>query len=400
MRRTVVNAALARSTRARRDPEAALAVWHERAAAVRATADVGPGAVPSPDDQAFTDDLGFLLQCFARVTDLTPLGWIVQLRSAEQRLENRLRIKWIHAQSPRVAAEPIERPVFIVGLPRTGSTFVHRVLANAGSHRGPLLWELQRTGLGQDAASAARARRAVERDAKALTRLAPDYDAIHPLRADRPEESIALMWRTYFPLSCAPLPDWRAWLDQVDVTADYEYLKQALQVLQYGRQRRRWILKFPGHAAHLDVIRQVFPDAQFVWTHRDPVPAVSSFCSLVEALTGVHCKQTDPVAIGRAWLGILADSIARGRKLRRALPDDTVVDVSSHRLASDPHRYVPQLFERIGAAWTHRDRDDLNAIAGPPGRTPARTYTLERYGLSAAAVEEAFGDYRERVAEC
>lgn len=397
MRRTVLNAALARATRARRDPEAALAVWHERAAAVRAAADIGDAL--APDDQAFTDDLGFLLQCFARVPDLTPLGWTVQLRSAEQRLANRLRIKWIHTQNPRVGAEPIERPVFIVGLPRTGTTVVHRILASAEPHRAPLLWELQRTGLDQGEASAARARRAVERDAKALTRLAPDYAAMHPLRADRPEESIALMWRTYFPLSCAPLPDWRAWIDQADLTADYEYLKQALQVLQYGRKRRRWILKFPGHVAHLDVIRQVFPDARFVWTHRDPVAAVASFCSLVEALNGVHCKQTDPVAIGRTWLGILAESIARGRKLRRALPEATVVDVSSHRLASDPHRFAPQLAERVGAPWTHRDRDGLNAIAGPPGRTPARTYALERFGLTADTVEEAFGDYREKVAD-
>lgn len=397
MRRMVLNAALGRSTRARRDPEAALATWRERSAEIADAADTG--SVLDPGDQAFIDDLAFLLQCFARVPELTPLGWTVQWRSAEQRLENRLRIKWIHSQNPLVAAEPIERPVFIVGLPRSATSLVHHLLASAEPHRGPLLWELQRTGLDRDAASAARARKAVEREVRALTRLAPDYHAIHPLRADRPEESIALMWRTYFPLSCAPLPDWRTRIDQTDVTADYEYLRQALQVLQYGRERRRWILKFPGHVAHLDVIRHVFPDAVFVWMHRDPVPAVGSFCSLVESLQGVHCKQTDPAAIGRAWLGILADSIAHGRKLRRALPDEAIADVSAHRLVSDPHRYAPQLFEQIGAAWTGRDRDALNAIAGPPGRKPAHAYTLERYGLTPEAVEEAFGDYRERVAD-
>jgi hypothetical protein len=392
----VLNAALGRATRARSDPEAALAVWEERVASVFAAA--GPGTVLDPDDRAFIADLGFLLQCFARVPDLTPLGWNVQLRSAAQRLENRLRVKWIHAQTPLVAAEPIERPVFIVGLPRTASTFLHRLLAAAEGHRGPLLWELPRTGLDRDPASAARSRTTVHRQAAALARLAPDYDAIHPLRADRPEESIALMWRTYFPLSCAPLPDYRTWLEGAEVTADYAYLKQALQVLQYGRERRRWVLKFPGHAAHLDVIRQVFPDARFVWSHRDPAAAVGSFCSLVEALHRLHCKAVDRTGIGRTWLEVLAESVRRGRKLRRALPDDAVADVSYHRLVSDPHRYAPRLFEQIGAEWSIADRDGLNARIDEAERLPEHVYTLERYGLSPEMIEEAFGDYREKVA--
>ncbi|SDD92328.1 sulfotransferase family protein [Glycomyces harbinensis] len=395
MRRMVLNAALGRAAKDRRDPGRALALWRERAAVVAAAADTEPDA----DDAAFVEDLGFTLQCFARVPELTPLGWTVQLRSAEERLANRLRVKWIHSQNPLVADEPIERPVFVVGLPRTASSLVHRILSASEPHRGPLLWELQRTGLGRDAASADRSRRAVERQVARLTALAPAYDAMHPLRADRPEESIAVMWRTYFPLSCAVMPDYRAWLEQADVTADYEYLRQVLQVLQYGRERRRWILKFPGHVAHLDVIRQVFPGAVFVWTHRDPVAAVGSFCALVEALAGVHCRRVDPVAVGRLWLGVLAESIDRGRKLRRALPADAVADVSSHRIVADPHRYAPKLFERLGVPWTFADRMGLDAIAGVPDGGVGPRRDLSRYGLGTEEVEEAFGDYGQEVAD-
>lgn len=391
MRRAVLNTALARATRARGNPEHALAVWRSRTAEIIAAAGIGPDA----DDRAFIDDLGFLLQSFARVPGLTPIGWTVQLHSAEQRLENRLRIKRIHAQHPLVAAEPIERPLFIIGLPRTASTLLHRLLAEARGHRAPLLWELQHTGLDRDAASAARSRTAVHRQAAMLARLGPDYNAIHPLHADRPEESIALLWRTYFPLSCAPLPDYRARLEQADLTADYTYLKQALQVLQHGRERRRWVLKFPGHAAHLDVIGQVFPDSRFVWSHRDPAAAVGSFCSLVEALHAVHCKGTDPAAIGRTWLEILAESIHRGRKLRRVLPEEAITDVSYHRLVSDPHRYAPRLFEQIGAEWTLADRNRVDALTRRSG--PGHAYTLEHYGLRLETVEEAFGDYRAQV---
>jgi len=395
MRRTVLNAALDRATKVRRDPERALAFWRVRAAAIIAASDTEPDTA----DMAFVDDLGHLLRSFANVPDLTPIGWTVQLRNAEQRLENRLRVKWIHTRNPLVGAEPVERPVFIVGLPRAATSLVHRILADSAPHRGPLLWELLRTGLDRDTASAERSRRTVEKQVARLTALAPDYAAIHPLRADRPEESIAVMWRSYFPLSCAIMPDHRARLEQADLTADYAYLRQVLQVLQYGRERRRWILKFPGHVAHLDVIRQVFPDAAFVWTHRDPVAAVGSFCSLVEALAGLHCKRIDPVQIGQTWLGLLADSIERGRKLRHALPSGTLADVSYHRLVTDPHRYVPRLYEQLGAVWSNADKAGLDVLTGGPERVSGHRYDLGRYGLRPDEVEAAFGDYREQVAD-
>ncbi|MEU6858150.1 sulfotransferase [Glycomyces sp. NPDC046736] len=391
MRRMVLNAALGRTTRARRDPERALANWRTSAEEIAAAADIEPDT----DDNAFSAELGFLLQCLARVPDLTPVGWNLRLEDAELRYENRLRVKWIHANNPLVAAEPVDRPVFIVGLPRTATALVHRLLSRTEGHRGPLLWELQRTGLDHDPLSADRAREAVARRSEALRRLSPAYDSIQPVHAEQPGESSAVMWRTYLPLACAPMQEYRTWLEQTDPIDDYTYLRQVLQVLQYGRPRKRWILRFPGHVAHLDVIRQVFPQASFVWMHRDPATALASFCSLAEALTTLHCKAIDPKWIGRTWLGILADAIARGRKHRRALPESAVVDVSYHRLVSDPHRFVPQVYERLGAAWAYEDQAGLNDLIGPAGRESAHQYSLERYGLSAGEVEAAFDDALE-----
>ncbi|GAA1676339.1 hypothetical protein GCM10009830_23770 [Glycomyces endophyticus] len=392
MRRMVLNAALGRTSRARRDPAEALAAWRERIRATLDAADIEPDA----GDWAFAEDLGFLLQCLATVPELTPLGWTIQLRSAQQKFENRLRVKWIHARNPLVGEAPVERPVFIVGLPRSAAALAHRVLAASPGHRGPTLWELQRTGLDD----AGRSRAAVERQLAALRRLAPDYDAVRPLRADRPEESAEVMSRTLAPLACAPLPDeYRFRLDRADAAGDYEHLKQVLQVLQYGERPRRWILRSPWDLAHLDVVRQVFPDAVFVWTHRDPVFAVPSFCAVAERLTALHCKDIDPVEIGSVWLPALADLVERGRKLRRALPEGAVADVNHHRFTGYPHEFVPLLFERVGAEWTASDRNGLNTILDDPARGRAHSSTLERYGLDKAAVAAAFGDYRQEVAD-
>ncbi|THV27896.1 sulfotransferase family protein [Glycomyces paridis] len=387
MRRLVLNATLGPATRARRDPERALAAWLARAGAIAEAADAEPDA----EDYAFVDDLGVLLRAFAGVPGLTPVGWTAQLREAEQRLENRLRVKWIHARNPRVGAEAIERPVFIVGLPRTAAGLVHRILARSEPHRAPMLWELLRTGADGDDTAAQRSLDTVSRQLEALDGLGSAGRSAEPQRADWPGESTAVLWRTWRPLRCAHLPEYRAWLDQADATGDYVHLKQVLQVLQYGRTPRRWILRFPGDVARLDLVRRVFPDAVFVWTKRDPATALASFCSVVEALTVMHCKEVDPERIGRTWLGLLAEGYQRGRKLRRSLPADAVADLNYHRLVFDPHRYAPDLYDRIGAEWTHRDAMGLNEITGPANR-PARRVDLGRYGLTEAAVAEAFAD--------
>ncbi|WP_168801418.1 sulfotransferase family protein [Glycomyces buryatensis] len=390
----VVNGLLTPFTAVRRDPQRALEAWRRKASAVVERS----GIVPDAEDSAFADDLGFMLQCFARVPGLTPIGWIGQLSNAASRLENRLRIKRIIAENPAVAAEPIDDPIFVVGLPRTATSLTHKILARSEPHRGPLLWELIRTDLEQDPRTTAKRIGAIEKELNATFKFSPLYDVIHPVRADQPEESIAIMPRTYFPLSCALMPDYREWLDQVDVTADYEYLKQALQVLQHGRDRRRWILKFPGHVAHLDTIHKVFPGAQIVWTHRDPVTVMGSFCSLVETLGRVHARGMDQHEIGRMWLGILSDSIEQGRSKRLALPRESVVDVSYHQLVADPHHYVPALYERLGAKWTNSDAANLEGVLNGPNRDRQHEYALDRYGLSPAQVEEAFGDYSLLVA--
>lgn len=345
-------------------------------------------------EEQFIADLGFHLRCLADEKRLTPFGWQSGLQDAKARLENRLRIRQRIQEHPEIADEKIADPVFVVGLPRTATTLAHKILAASDDHRGPLLWEMLRTDVPVDPAESEKMIRTIEAGARMMVRFAPSWEVIHPIRARQPEESMFILPHGTFHLALrAALPEYKQWLGERDYTADYVYLKRALQVLQYGREPKRWTLKYPAHLNDLDVIRKVFPDAKFVWTHRDPTTVMGSVCSLMETSWSLYQRRPDLNQIGQVAIALLTESIERGRASRIRLSSESIVDVPYHRLNSDPVNEVPKLYEALNAEWTEKDADNLESVLARPQRDRRHEYSLSRYGLTIHGVEEAFGDY-------
>lgn len=386
------NTVMAPALRSRRDPDAAWekAVQH----AERST-----GVPVGDDDEQWIADFGFLIRCVADVPGLSPLGWTATVADARERLANRLRIHELHRMHPEIGAEPITDPVFVVGLPRTATTAAQRLLAASPACRGPRLWEMVHTGLEPDAAARAkRIRYAVRRFS--TTRWAPDLDHIHPIDVTQPEESMFLLPHgNYHLLFHAPMPKYRAWFAERDATGDYRYLKEALQVLQYGRERRRWVLKYPFDLGQMRVIQRVFPGARFVWTHRDPVTVVGSLCSLAHLSQSLFLARPDPETVGRLTLELMVEAVEAGGEFRRR-HRATVVDVPYHRLVSAPERYVPELYERLDIPWTFDDGERLVQSLSIRERERERKheYRVGAYGLGSDEIERAFTDYRRWTA--
>ncbi|WP_026931327.1 sulfotransferase family protein [Glycomyces tenuis] len=389
-----VNAAMAPALRSRRNPEAA---WEK---AVHQAERVSGVAVDG-DDEQWIADFEFLIRCVAAVPGLSPMGWATTVMDARARLVNRLRIRELHRRHPEIGAEPIEKPVFIVGLPRTATTLSHQVLAASPACRGPLMWELTHTGLEPDpAAKAKRIKRA--RRQFSTTKWAPELAHIHPLDVTKPEESMFLLPHgVYHLLFHAPMPKYREWFAERDTSADYRYLKEALQVLQYGRERRRWILKYPFDICHMPVIQRVFPGARFVWTHRDPVAVAGSLCSLAELSQSLFLTRPDRETVGRLTLELMVEAVEAGREFRRRHLA-AVVDVPYHRLVSSPERYVPELHERLDIPWTFDDGerlvDSLNRSLRERERDRRHEYRVGDFGLDSEELEKAFADYQRWTA--
>ncbi|WP_026930337.1 sulfotransferase family protein [Glycomyces tenuis] len=345
----------------------------------------------------FIEEFRFLMRCFTTDSALSPMGWQSVVGDLRNRIENRLRVQRILAETPAVADETIERPVFIAGLPRTATTLAHNIIAKSADHRGPALWEWMFTDLDRGEATKRRHIRDTQRMVGTFMRLAPAFRVIHPLNAEKPDECNYLLPHGSHHLARVLMPEYHEWLKDRDHLPDYEYLKQALQVLQYGRERKRWILKSPMHLERIPAILKVFPDATIVWTHRDPVTVIGSLCSMVEATQTMHVRRPDLHGIGKMWLDVQVTAIERGREARVAAPREAFVDVPYTWLNAEPHEKVPKLYELIGAKWTEADADNLDGVLARPGIGRQHEYELSRYGLSPTEVERAFGDYPQLV---
>ncbi|WP_026923785.1 sulfotransferase family protein [Glycomyces arizonensis] len=345
----------------------------------------------------FIEEFRFLMQCFVSNSGLSPMGWQSVVNDLRNRIENRLRVQRIIAETPAVADERIERPVFIIGLPRTATTLAHNIIARSADHRGPALWEWMFTDLDRGEAARRRHIKSTARMVNTFMRLAPAFKVIHPLDPEKPDECNYLLPHGSHHLARVLMPKYHEWLKERDNLPDYEYLKQALQVLQYGRDRKRWILKSPMHLDRLPQILKVFPDATIVWTHRDPVTVIGSLCSMVETTQLMHVRRPDLHAIGKMWLDVQATAVERGREARVAGPREAFVDVPYTWLNAEPHAKVPKLYELIGARWTEADARNLDSVLARPGIGRQHEYELSRYGLSPTDVENAFGDYPKLV---
>ncbi|MEU6250749.1 sulfotransferase [Glycomyces sp. NPDC047010] len=349
-------------------------------------------------DRAFVDDYRDLMRRFAKVRDISYLGWTATVSELQMRMENRLRIKRLHAEHPEIAHQPIDRPIVVVGLPRTATTLAHKVIAAPDGNRAPMMWEFHHADrFDIDPKLREQRLKKARRISAAVNVITPIWETIHPSTAETPEECVlalphGLQWGTRFKLN-----GYREWLEQRDFVPDYQYLKEFLQVLQTGDRTRRWVLKSPFHLYNLGALLKVFPDAHILWTHRDPQTVMGSWCSLVETGTALCNRRYDTQEIGREWLSSLSWMVEQGRMSRLDIPKERMVDVSYHQLTADPHGQLPRIFERLGLDWSFKEQGNLDDVLARPGMRRNHEYSLARYGLDPDMVDAAFGDYTKLV---
>lgn len=388
----VTNLLLAPATRTRRDPDAVFDRMLARAARGRAPL--------TTENAADLDHLRLALRAFAASPGLTPLGWAAGQAMVAGRIRNRVVVGDLRARHPRIADEPVDAPVFVVGMPRTGTTLAYNVLSRSPGHRGPKLWEMTYPGLAVDARAEAALIRRTRRRFALTSALSPTWDAIHPMHAASEEEDTFIRAHSEMHASAVPMPEYLERLRTFDHRPDHRFLRDTLQLLSYGRPARRWVLKHPANLFHLSAISDVFPDARFVWTHRAPEVALASLCSLAESAQRIHRREdaVDLARIGRDWLAIMSDGVSRALVQRAELGPDRVLDLSYDRLTGDPGTALPELFARLGAPWGPDDEANLAAAREAPRGRPPHRYSLERFGLDASRVRAAFADYLELLA--
>jgi hypothetical protein len=359
---------------------------------------VGADAEPAPDA---VEALAALCASVERDAALHLVGRFAARDDTLRLARTHLRVERALRARPEILATPLPEPIFVVGWPRTGSTALHQLLACDPAHRTLPYWE-SFDPVPPERGPDRRPER-VERLLRQLASFAPDYQAIHPMTAEMPEECVALFMNAFRTLQLDiqyRVPGYVALLLAQDARTAYEAYRRQLALLLHHRPGgERLVLKDPTHLVHLETLLALFPDARVVHTHREPAEALSSLCSLYAHTRAIFSDEVDPKALGRELLeGYWPRALEGALALRGRIAPGRLADVRCDELVRDPLGTVARLYRELGLPFTEAARAVMQAHLEAETRRPrgVHEHALALFGLSEGEVRERFADYRGR----
>jgi len=348
----------------------------------------------------FFEALSRLLESCQREARLNLIGKIALRTDVLQTLCSRLQMERDRQLYPNIAQQEIREPLFIVGLPRSGTTLLHSLLAADLEHRCPLMWEVRSPSPPTVADEKRRIQRAT-RSCKFFDWLAPSFRYVHAVGAEVPQECISLMTPTFMSDQFDAMyyvPSYRAWFFEQDLRPAYEYHRRFLQHLQFRRAARRWILKAPTHMFAMPALLSVYPDALFVQTHRTPVDAMASVSSLVTILRSAFSDAVDPVTVCREAIDYWSETMDKFLNERDRLASKRICDVEYDEISRDPIAAVRRIYDHFGWSLSQQAEQRMRTLVGSHAqRQPGNhRYHLSQFGSSAEEVLSAFMPYCQR----
>jgi hypothetical protein len=352
--------------------------------------DFGPGD--------FRAGLERLLESLERDADLDDDAAAGVVRDLERRLRNRLHVEAWYAEHPELVDVVVEGPLDINGLPRSGTTALANMMSLDPQFRCLRNWEqLQPCPppvAGHEDDDPRRVAALREQDA-----LDPELRAMHLFDVDATFEDTEVLGTAFHGQGFTlPVYGYQAWWRSTDLLPTYRYHRRVVQLLQSRRPPARWLFKAPHHNFHLPEIAQVYPDARFVVTHRDPAIAVPSWVSFVAAIFPASGGERDLHRLGRAASEHLRVGVERGIAARPVLGEERFIDVHHQELRADPLGVLHRIYDFAGLEL----RPDVEATIvrwsaeNPVGAHGVHRYTPEQFGLSAAQLRDDFDFYLRR----
>lgn len=356
-------------------------------------------------DDNFMEGLQCLTSSLNREANLNDVGRYAAGVTISNSLKTRLQLEDYIRANPELLDREVERPVFIVGLPRTGTTALHHLLNQDKRNHTLRLWEGRRpVPPPEDATYTSDLRIQKESEGVSLTeKMIPGFSAAHLMGAEEPDECYMLFNRLFQSVEFTAMyhiPTYMHWLFQMDLDDAYAYHKRQLQVLQH-KKSGRMILKSPFHQLGLESILKHYPDALIVQQHRAPETIVASGCSFSEILKRPFSDSVDPLDIGREWLFQLetyTNTFETARASLEQLYPQQFIDIHYEEFVRDPWPAMEKIYAHIPQEMSADARASIQhwIDSNPKGKRGSHEYRLEQYGLDSSDVERVFGEYKHK----
>jgi hypothetical protein len=318
-------------------------------------------------------------------------------------LQNRLRLLDIRRRSPEIADERIREPVFIVGLPRTGTSILHELMALDSENRAPLTWEVLSPVPRPEADSFDTDPRIEEADRQLAQtdRIVPDFKKMHRMGARLPQECCMLLNHDFMSMQfhvSYRVPSYQDWFERQDLRPAYAFHRWQLQYLQSGVPTQHWVLKSPQHLWTLGNLLEAYPDARIVYTHRDPVSSVASVASLCCLLRSMCTDQIDPHEIGADWAERIATALEGALKVRQqgTHPVERFFDMYFHEYVANPIAMLRRIYAWLGRELSVEAEARMRGYlaAHPQGQHGRHHYSPADYGIDADALRARLSPYQ------
>lgn len=367
------------------------------------------GGLTDFGDDSFRPGLEKLCASLEADAGLSESGRETFRQKLTAQLANRLWLEDHIRRQPDILEEEVAPPLIIVGLPRTGTTKLHRLLSRDPRFYWMPFWESQMPvplpGESLDDPSPR-----IEQGAtivSMMTEAMPQLMAIHPMANEEADEEFMLMEHSFLAdfSAYARVDRYMEWLVQQDERPAYDFLKRMLAFLQWQKRQRgvtaqRWVLKAPHHIHRMGLLMQAFPGAQVVQTHRDPVESIPSIASFIHTLHGIYSDTPDAEAVGRSWSARMKTGLEHTMRVRDSAEHrDRFLDVAFSDTVTDPMAVVQRIYDAIGwkpdpeaeaAMQTWLEADNAQHAQS------RHDYSPEAFGLSADGLRRDFAPYIAR----
>jgi hypothetical protein len=358
-------------------------------------------------DPSFIEPLNLLVNDLTHEAKLSAEGEIGAGQRILSNLITRLNVEEYFRVNPEIHSEELKVAAVIVGLPRTGSTMLHRILSSDSQFFFPTFYESRfpTAPLDWDFSGEDPRVELIEQEIKAILDASPELASVHPWQAKGAEEEVMMLENSFFstvPEAYYRLPNYSKWLDQNSNGPGYDYLHKLLQLLQWQKKKagstaQHWLLKAPHHLHHMDILLELFPDAKIIQTHRDPLQTIPSIVSFHRYLFGLGSNDVDLPEMAKHWSKKFANGMRTTLAARDQKPD-RFIDIDYRQTTGDPDAVITSIYHALGMDLTEQTLDAMSEWRkeNPRDARPPHEYTLEEFGFTEDYLKDEYGEYRRR----